>query len=519
LSQVFTVDDTYQDVDYTSSFVTADANERVSMFYPEGSPSDYGWSGSVWPCLTWVENSGFSDGSIPTEITGPANTLWHFLVRGIAVAYATTVQVENEGSGGPNGAGVFRPPGETDPNYDQWSDGDYPCTQKSCIHLIQYLKDQAASLLIDPDMICMGGRSGGSMGPSWCGLGTDWSTYTGSSGQFRAGISTRPAAVISMQSHAWIRAFVTSQAFKVLPSSSSPLTNYANTISASPSSPDVAKETSSMYFGFDETKYPGVQALNATQPIYLYSTDDIGVNKFILDGDDLPLLTNTLEDDHDGWFLAVLWHRLLILDESFHARRSRMMFTQGKEPSQAAVPYVRSMPNIQDIYADMAEWFLGIAQSQPYDEPVSEKIIRNVETTLLGIDKGTGYFTTVRSVSRDDVATVDTSKAPLAVVLPTSTDMDGVSETLTSTIRHEMRCMVGLVLKDRSDAVRDMERFIRDATEALYSDRTRAGLATNTVVQGVTRTYPEGDQSAVYVAWLEVVINFRTEEADLSAAV
>lgn len=516
MSESFAPSPTYADLDYTPAGVTAEATERVTMFYPTGSPSDYGWSGSVWPCFVDVINSGFTSGSIPSEIAGPASSAWHFLVRGIAVAKATTVQVANESAGGPNGAGVFRPPGETATNYDQWADKTFPCTHKSTIHLIQYLKDQASTLSIDPDMICLSGRSGGAMGPLWCGLGTDWSAYTGATGQFRSGISTRPAAIIPVQFHSWIDAFASSQTFKVFPSSSAPLTTFAPTLASVTSSPPLLKETSAMFFGFDESKYPGVQALNAAMPCYLYSTDGIGSENFDLDANDLPTLSGTLTANHDGWFVAMLWKRLLALDTGFHARRSRCVFDAGDEPDADLVPYVRTFQDAQAIYADMAEWFLGIAQAQPYDEPLVEKVVANIEATLRQITEGTSYFTTVRHVSRDNVATIDTSKAPLVVVLPTDVDMDGISETLTSSIRHEIRCQVILVLKDRSDAVRDLNRFVRDATTALYVDRTRSGLASNTIVTGVQYAYPDGDQAAVYAAYLDVLIPCRTEATNLS---
>lgn len=155
----------------------------------------------------------------------------------------------------------------------------------------------------------------------------------------------------------------------------------------------------------------------------------------------------------------------------------------------------------------------------PPSEPVSELILQNVKTALEGIVAGDDYFHTVRHVEINDGTHVAGHKHPAAFIKPYDTDMDGEGETVSDGIEHRMPMDVDLVYQGRTSGPTQFERLIRDGITALYADRSRGGLATHTIIDGVSRSYPGDPQQDIYVATLRVRVVFRTNGTDLGTAI
>lgn len=152
-------------------------------------------------------------------------------------------------------------------------------------------------------------------------------------------------------------------------------------------------------------------------------------------------------------------------------------------------------------------------------EPISERILQDVKSALEAIVAGDDYFSTLRHVEINDAAHTAGHQNPAAFIRPFDTDMDGEGETVSQGIRHSMPMDVTLIHEGRTNASTAFERLIRDGITALYVDRTRGGLATHTIVDGVRRTYPGEGQQDVYVATLRVRVVFRTNGTDLGTAI
>ena len=517
---------THTNIDYTNPAVTpAHPNELAQIFYPTGGQSawaDYGWTNG-YPVLIWFQNSGFAGGSQTASPLDPANALLPILDMGIAVLEVAVRPSDGLGTG----QGTYQPPsyysGASD--YQYWDEPTWRSSPKSAVHAVQWAKENAATYDLDPTRIAAGGRSGGAFLAKFVGMGIDWASYAGSASQFRAGITSNVAAVYVMQSMFSWTAFDTSISAGCLPSNAGPGTLAATNADVIL---QVRRDCSPAAWSFNETLFPGCRTTSAATPIYLYSSDGLGSTDFtgtdLLTNDFVPTITNTLTAIHDGWQVAAYWRTLLDLDQAFHSVSSRAVWSISNAPTEAQVPYRQALANPAAIYSDAASWLLGALNLRPAAEPVSERILQNIQTTLAGITFGGDYWTTFRHAAILDGSIVGEHKTPAAFIRPLYTDMDGEGQTLTGGVRHEMRCSITLVLDTRTNGGTKLERAIRDVTRALYLDPQRGSYlgrenAVNTIVDQVERSYPDGTQLDQYIATLIVRVVFRTRADDLGTSI
>lgn len=399
----------FTDIDYTAPAVTATATERCNVFYPEAGPagwSAYGWA-NRYPTLLWFVNSGFTSGTPDTEIP-PTSFLHPILERGIVVISASTTQCLDVASGGPTGAGTFRPPylAGGGSSYDQWDDGTYPNPAKSAVHLIQWARENAVTYGLDPNAIAAGGRSGGSFSAMFIGHGINWSTFTGASGQFRTGIDTRPNAVVALQLLSFWDAYVDSKPIALLPDSTEPLTKVAATKGNALAV--IVRESSPIVLAFNEFRYPGVTAVTGSTPAYLMATAAVGSTNLAVDGNGVPTLQDQLTETHDGWNVAMYWNRLRNLNSTFHTGNSRVAWLTSVAPPESLAPGRLLFDDVNSMFVDVADWLIGalglpdvnVAASTVPIKAVGSKLSLFQTGDVLGIQHGgTGATTAADALS------------------------------------------------------------------------------------------------------------------------
>lgn len=201
----------FTDVDYTYESVTSHEGQRFHLFEPLGAPPPEGW-----PVLVTVVLSGFvsldkwiyiDEDEAITEINGVVNPSGFFfkcLEAGIAVVSASTTvsaggatvnQPASAFNGGQPGGGVFFPAGWTlGGGVLPYEDLDRPMPEKDLVMLIQYLREHAGTLRIDPGKIVVDGSSGSADVLMWIAFGPDRAGQLDGSSQ---GLQpTRPNAAI-----------------------------------------------------------------------------------------------------------------------------------------------------------------------------------------------------------------------------------------------------------------------------------------------------------------------------------
>jgi hypothetical protein len=163
----------------------------------------------------------------------------------------------------------------------------------------------------------------------------------------------------------------------------------------------------------------------------------------------------------------------------------------------------------------------------PSGLPVKEDIIANLKTALESIAAGGSYYTTVEQVTRYNGGPMDMTEFPCIVMTPMGTDYGPLASQGTLTSAASFRVNLALYLRSRGassslgvdpDMPVTMEKFIRDARQAVIVDRTRNGKAINTFAVSDEVFYPTQDDDPYAVANLVIEINYRTNFDDLNVA-
>ena len=124
----------------------------------------------------------------------------------------------------------------------------------------------------------------------------------------------------------------------------------------------------------------------------------------------------------------------------------------------------------------------------PSGLPVKEDIIANLKTALETITAGDDYYTSVQRVTRYVGGPMDMTEFPSSSL--------GVDP----------------------DVPVELEKFIRDARQAVIVDRTRGSKAINTFAVSDQVFSPNQDDDPYAAAQLIIEINYRTNWDDLNIA-
>jgi hypothetical protein len=509
---------TYTNVTYTSTFVTATATERLSIFFPT-LPAPAGG----YPVLLWFENPGFIGGTIPATIDTAQVLLFEALTRGCVVVYANTCQTKDVAAGGPPGAGTFDPPlTTTPPEQAHWNDPGFPNCMKSACHAVQYLKENSATIGINPDKIFTAGRSGGSAPAMWVALGPNWAdTAITPAGQFRAGISTRTAGFIVLQAHAWWSAHKQSGTGAVpqqwAPKQSNPVNQVAGaSLGGSDTFSVYQVRFSPLSYGINQTLYPGVQALNATQRGFLYSPGPVfsGLTPAATEADfafnvsDQPVISDKITAFHDGWHMAILYRRLRQLDPEWWQTNCRLVF---QDSSAGGYGETHTAKDDQDAFRMAAEWLVGAAGLEPVAPPVSEQILRELEVRLTNVVKGASYYHTPQAVRRG-LAGLMEGPYPAFTIVPQGTEYADRGEMMTDATTGRLRVTIAFMHLGSQGDGSIQQRVLEteaDIRKALFADPQLKGLCID--VQHVSTDFAfELDQNSLAGAEMEWEIHYRT---------
>lgn len=154
----------------------------------------------------------------------------------------------------------------------------------------------------------------------------------------------------------------------------------------------------------------------------------------------------------------------------------------------------------------------------PSGTPVKEAILQDLETTLAAISAGADYYTSVATVTRVNTVAIDLPEFPAIVLTPLGTEYDPPGQATTLAIAGHYRIRATLVVRTRTDAVEDLENFIRDCHKAMLVDTTRGGLAIDTRLVSDEVYYPTDIEEPVALAELTIMVIYRTQRTDLNTA-
>ena len=152
----------------------------------------------------------------------------------------------------------------------------------------------------------------------------------------------------------------------------------------------------------------------------------------------------------------------------------------------------------------------------PVSQPVSDRIVDNIVTTLDGIDgPNVSYFHTIRKVQKVTAGPADIGIYPYAEVAPGAANMD----THTGIYRVVQFFDIFVAHDQASTPAQTIEELIHDIVQALYVDQSRGDLAESTTIEGWEPDYPTDEADAITWAVIRVVVRYRTAEGDLTSSV
>lgn len=146
----------------------------------------------------------------------------------------------------------------------------------------------------------------------------------------------------------------------------------------------------------------------------------------------------------------------------------------------------------------------------PTDDPIRKKILANIRTTLLAIQAGATYRTTVRGVEHLGLNEVDIKTYPFVAIGPPQFRFD---DGQYRRIAVEMTLTLLLVIRTQTSTVETMHDFLEDVSLAMRADVTRGGFALDTHVRGDSPDVPDGTHP-VFATEVELAISYRHLNTD-----
>ena len=146
-------------------------------------------------------------------------------------------------------------------------------------------------------------------------------------------------------------------------------------------------------------------------------------------------------------------------------------------------------------------------------DPVDERILQHLEAAIRGITKAAGYYYDMaRVVDEPDGPFTDPQVFPAAAVYMTD-EAPGPEERNISREDRSMNAWVEAWMRvQRPGARAQLSRLRADIYRAAFTDRTRGGLAIDTLLQGCLPAEYEGSNIHGYLIGFS--INYRTVLGD-----
>ncbi len=157
----------------------------------------------------------------------------------------------------------------------------------------------------------------------------------------------------------------------------------------------------------------------------------------------------------------------------------------------------------------------------PSSEPVQERILDDVVTTLQGINGGATYWNTVIAayVQRLNVAPPQAANTGTMQIFvgEASTEYDNERSKVVGTVAGEMRLQITVLFRTATDVQKTIRRAIMDVHTALYVDIQRSNLAYNTRLIRDEPFYPTEEVEPICGAEILVAVDYRAQRSDLSS--
>lgn len=522
--KAWTPSPSYTNVTYTPAWITATATERLSVFYPDKPAPATGY-----PVMLWFNNPGFQGGSPDVEILTSSVFLYECLDRGIVVVSASCTQTKDVSAGGPPGAGTFDPPFITSPpEQAHWDNPAFPNCVKSAVHAIQWVRENAVALGIDPNKIGTGGRSGGSAPAMWLALAKDLADPSISApGQFRAGISSRANALVAVQMHAWWSAHVQSGPTAVPQAYAPKLSNPVNQVALNGADTFAVYQArfSPLSYGLNETLYSGVQALNATAKVFLLATTPVfaGLSTPPTEADfaftvaDQPVVSNKITDNHDGWHPVVLYRRMKQLNPEHWERYCRCVF-RADHAGGWGETHTTPAGSLDPGLRMAAEWLADTFGLSGPGVPVAEQVVREVVSRLTDMADVSVYHHRFQQVRRG-AHNVLNGPYPTANVVISSIEYMDRGEEMTDSVTGRMRLSITFLHHSPDEAQQRVLESLDDVRTALFDDPQLNGLALDTQVVSAEILHSLNGDSALAGCEMEVEITYRSSLDDLTTAI
>lgn len=468
---------------------TVAVTERCNVFLPDGTAPAAGW-----PVLLWIEDTALT-GSAPSRQTTIAKggSIGHqCLARGIAFVSATVARVDSGASGG----GLFTQPGS-----GAWDSATQLNAWKSTVHLIQWARVTAT---FDPANILVGGELIGADLALWAGAGP----AVASSAQFRAGVSHRANGVIALRPCGWFPGVQITQPGGIFSEAGVPGTAAVELGDADSTDLLQASPLWAMFNGSTE------RTANASLPVFTWASGPVGATSFEFSAN-LPTLSNTLPSTGDAWGSHALRRALVGLAYQFHTRRSTGLHAARYQDGTGYATEV--LADDADVYARAGQWALGAIGQAPPQEPVAERVLRNLTASLLSAQEGAAYWHTVYDVKRGpSFEALTTSTTPTVWVTGLGTEAQGPGRDQTATNSRTLLAFVeGWFLAAGEDAPTRIQRLGHDLERAILADHTLCGIALDTLVTNVEITIPPTGQQQSFGVSLTVEVKYRTVSTDL----
>ncbi len=149
----------------------------------------------------------------------------------------------------------------------------------------------------------------------------------------------------------------------------------------------------------------------------------------------------------------------------------------------------------------------------PTDDPTIEAILDNVRTTLLSIQGGPTYRTTILGAEHVGLNEVDIKSHPFVAIGPPQFTF---SDSQYRVIANSLTLTLLAVVKTQTDTMKALRNLMADVGLAMRADHTRGGYAKDTHVTGAIPDVPDPTHPLAAVE-LSVSIDYRHLTTDPSS--
>ena len=144
---------------------------------------------------------------------------------------------------------------------------------------------------------------------------------------------------------------------------------------------------------------------------------------------------------------------------------------------------------------------------------IRERLLRNLEQTMLSIQAANGFGVDVQEVQRVDEGFSGVEAFPAILIREVRSDEDGLERAGTGLQDIQFRFEIGLWVRDDDDAAAAANALLLDVEAALSVDPERAGLAEDTTIDGSRlRVTAQSEPYALQV--VDVVVHVRHDADD-----